>query len=334
MKDSAGQAFGQCAIRYLSASDVLRCVPPIARQLELAEAAVLALARGEGDNPPKTALHTRDEAFFHAMPAYHRPSDQVGLKWVSGYPDNRARGLPYIMGLIVLNDAETGRPLCIMDAREITGFRTAAISGVAISRLAPQKVATVAIVGTGAQARAHLPVLAHLLPPFDLVVCDVVPEAGQAFAAVARDLAAVRSVRIVASVPEAIAEADLLITAGTRYAHFQNQVRPELMKSDVLIDAVDWSTLIPGDTVRAADLFVVDDVPQYLYHKGFGVEFVGYPEEARSLGELVVGGVTRETRPPGLRIAMPIGVAMTDILFAHEVLRRAEELGIGRELEA
>jgi ornithine cyclodeaminase/alanine dehydrogenase-like protein (mu-crystallin family) len=334
MKDLAGQAGGKYSIRYLSARDVVSCMPPMARQLELAEAAVLALARGEGDNPPKTAIHTRDEAFLHAMPAYHRSTDRVGLKWVSGYPENRAHGLPYIMGLIVLNDPETGRPLCVMDAREITGVRTAAISGVAMTRLAPPEVASVAIVGTGVQARAHLPVLTHLFPPFDLVVCDVFPEAAEAFAAHARGDGAVRSVRIVGTITEAIETADLVVTAGTTYAHFQNLIRPELMKQDVLIVAVDWSTLVPGATAQVADLFVVDDVSQYLYHKGFGVEFQGYPDEARALGDLVVEGLTRDTRSAGLIIAMPLGVAMTDILYAHEVLSRAEGLGVGRELEA
>ena len=334
MKDLAGQAGGKYSIRYLSARDVVSCMPPMARQLELAEAAVLSLARGEGDNPPKTAIHTRDEAFLHAMPAYHRPTDRVGLKWVSGYPENRAHGLPYIMGLIVLNDPETGRPLCVMDAREITGVRTAAISGVAMARLAPPEVATVAIIGTGVQARAHLPVLTHLLPPFDLVICDAFPEAAEAFAAHARGDDAVRSVRIVGTITEAIETADLVVTAGTTYAHFQNLIRPELMKQDVLIVAVDWSTLVPGATVQAADLFVVDDVSQYLYHKGFGVEFLGYPDDARALGDLVVEGLTRDTRRAGLTIAMPLGVAMTDILYAHEVLARTEELGVGQELEA
>ena len=331
---AAAGVSGRYTIRYLSAGDVVACMPPMARQLELAEAAVLALARGEGENPPKTAIHTRDEAFIHAMPAYHRPSDRVGLKWVSGYPDNRAHGLPYIMGLIVLNDPDTGRPLCIMDAGEITGFRTAAISGVALGRLAPAEVDVVAVIGTGVQARAHLPVLTHLFPPFDLIVCDVVPEAAEAYAALARADDGVRSVRIVDTIPEAIATADLVVTAGTTYAHFQNQIRPERLKEDVLVLAVDWSTLVPGDTVRAAGLYVVDDVEQYLYHKGFGVEFLGYPDEATVLGDLVSEGVTRDTRPAGLVVAMPLGVAMTDIFYAHEVLARAEELGVGLELEA
>ena len=334
MGEPHDKALGSYTIRYLSASDVVACMPTTARQLELAEAAVLALARGEGENPPKTALHTRDEAFLHAMPAYHQPTDRVGLKWVSGYPENRAHGLPYIMGLIVLNDAETGRPLCVMDAREITGVRTAAISGVAMSRLAPPEVATVAVIGTGVQARTHLTVLSHLFPSFDLVVCDVLPEAAQAYGELAAATQGVRSVRVVATIPEAIAAADLVVTAGTTYAHFQNQIRPEALRPDVLIVAVDWSTLVPGATVRSADLFVVDDVPQYLYHRGFGVEFLDYPDEARALGDLVAEGVTRDSRPEGLLIAMPLGVAMTDIFYAHEIMTRAEELGVGQDLEA
>ena len=332
MTDPIATVYDPYSLRYLSARDVARCMPPVARQLELAEEAVLSLARNEGENPPKIALHTREEAFIHAMPAYHRTSDRLGLKWVSGYPDNRSKGLPYIMGLIVLNDPDTGRPLCVMDACEITGRRTAAISGVAIARLAPLESSTVAIIGTGVQARMHLGVLAHLVSAFDLVVCDAFPGVAEAFAAFARDERAVRSVRVVPTVAEAIAPADILLTAGTTYSHFQNQIRPECMKHDVLIDAVDWSTLVPGTTVKEAALFVVDDVEQYRYHKGFGVEFVGYPDEARTLGDLVAEGVTRKTRPSGVVIAMPLGVAVTDILYAHEILDTALEQGVGHDL--
>ena len=58
------------------------------------------------------------------MPAYLRDEDVVTLKWVAGYPANKARGLPYITGLIVVNDAETGLPVAIMDGAEITAART------------------------------------------------------------------------------------------------------------------------------------------------------------------------------------------------------------------
>jgi len=335
MSESIAPIPGEYTLRYLSGGDVARCMPSVERQLELAEQSVLALARREGQNPPKVALHldAGGETFLHAMPAYHEPSGALGMKWVSGYPDNRTHGLPFILGLIILNDPETGRPTCVMDCREITGRRTAAISGVAIARLAPREVSTVAIIGTGVQARTHLAVLTHLLPPVDLVVCDAFPEAAEAYADFARASAGVRSVRVADSVLETIESADIVITAGTVHSHFQDSIRPELMKDDVLVVAVDWTTLVKGPTVQAADLFVVDDVEQYHYHKGFGIEFVGCPDEAATLGDLVANGVTRETRPAGLAIAMPLGVGMADILYAREILATAMEQGVGVDLE-
>lgn len=58
--------------------------------------------------PAKPGIHTRPDCFIHAMPAYVQELEVAGLKWVSGYPPNSARGLPYITGLLVLNDWEDG----------------------------------------------------------------------------------------------------------------------------------------------------------------------------------------------------------------------------------
>ena len=80
-----------------------------------------------------------------------RDDDVAALKWVAGYPENKARGLPYISGLIVVNDAETGLPAAIMDAAEITAARTAAASGVCIRKWAPERWSEVAILGCGEQ---------------------------------------------------------------------------------------------------------------------------------------------------------------------------------------
>lgn len=57
--------------------------------------------------PPKLGIHTREDAFIHAMPAYVEPAEAVGLKWVAGYPANTSANLPYISGLIILNDPDT-----------------------------------------------------------------------------------------------------------------------------------------------------------------------------------------------------------------------------------
>ena len=66
--------------------------------------------KGEGrvEMPPKPGIHTRKDAFIHAMLAYIPSLEAAGMKWVSGYPDNQKKGLPYISGLLILNDPETG----------------------------------------------------------------------------------------------------------------------------------------------------------------------------------------------------------------------------------
>ena len=139
-------------------------LPEIPAQLDLVEETYAALAAGRVELPPKPGVHPRENSFIHAMPAYLADQDVAALKWVSGYPGNKARGLPYISGLLVLNDAETGLPLAVMDAAEITAARTAAASGVCIRRWAPDGWSTAAILGCGEQGRFHARLLNELNP--------------------------------------------------------------------------------------------------------------------------------------------------------------------------
>jgi ornithine cyclodeaminase/alanine dehydrogenase len=104
---------------FLSRAEVAGLLPDVSDQLDLVEHAYRALAAGRVELPPKPGVHPRKDSFLHAMPAYLRDEDVVTLKWVGGYPANKEKGLPYISGLIVVNDAETGLPLAVMDGAEI-----------------------------------------------------------------------------------------------------------------------------------------------------------------------------------------------------------------------
>ncbi len=134
---------------YLARDEVASLLPPIPEQLDLVEETYRSLAAGRIELPPKPGVHPRKDSFIHAMPAYLAREDVVALKWIAGYPGNKARGLPYISGLIVLNDAETGLPVAVMDGAEITAARTAAASGVCVRRWAPEGWRVAAIVGCG-----------------------------------------------------------------------------------------------------------------------------------------------------------------------------------------
>ena len=135
-------------IRYLSSADVEACGLGLA-DVELAvEAMFASKAEGRAVMKPKLALHAPEQALFLASPGVMDTPPYAGVKWV-GVADNEACGLPHIAGLILLSDAETGMPVSVMDARWITGVRTAAITAVAARRLARPDSATIGFIACG-----------------------------------------------------------------------------------------------------------------------------------------------------------------------------------------
>src|SRR5512139_1149472 len=93
---------------YLSRADVASAGLGVSAMIGLLETAFREKGHGRIEMPPKPGVHTRPDAFLHAMPAYIPAMQAAGIKWVGGYPDNHTRGLPYITGLLVLNDVDTG----------------------------------------------------------------------------------------------------------------------------------------------------------------------------------------------------------------------------------
>ena len=172
------------SVRYLSAADVAAAMPPLPEQLRLAERTIRALA-GNADLPPKIGVHPRPEASFgHAMPAWLRgpgpEGDLLGIKWVTGFPANRAIGMPAIGATLLLSDAGTGQLRAILDAGAITARRTAAVSGVAIQHWAPTnevKPLSFALVGAGVQGQSHLAMLGVVLPGSRVIIHDRDPRA-------------------------------------------------------------------------------------------------------------------------------------------------------------
>ena len=118
-------------ILYLSRADVEATGVSMADIINALESAFRELGEGRVEMPPKPGVHSQPDAFIHAMPAYIPALQAIGVKWVSGYPENYKRGLPYITGLLILNDVETGMPLAVMDCTWITAKRTGAATAVA-----------------------------------------------------------------------------------------------------------------------------------------------------------------------------------------------------------
>jgi len=133
-------------VLYLSRKDIETINLPMREIVDALEAMFKEKGAGRTEMPPKPGIHTRPDAFIHAMPAYIPSLQSAGMKWVSGYPDNQRRSLPYITGLLLLNDPETGIPIAIMDCTWITAKRTGAATAMAAKYLARPDSTTVGIV--------------------------------------------------------------------------------------------------------------------------------------------------------------------------------------------
>ncbi|MFO0981269.1 MAG: hypothetical protein U1E76_05855 [Planctomycetota bacterium] len=113
--------------------------------------------------PRPTCTRART-SFLHAMPAHLPGKSATGIKWVSGYPRNPLRGLPYISGLMVMNDSDTGIPVGVLDASWITAVRTGACTAATARSLARPGAQVLAILGCGVQGRTNAEALRVVLP--------------------------------------------------------------------------------------------------------------------------------------------------------------------------
>jgi ornithine cyclodeaminase/alanine dehydrogenase-like protein (mu-crystallin family) len=324
------------SLRYLSREDVLAALPDLSARLRLAERTMVGLHRG-AQLPPKIGVQPLPAgSFAHAMPALLPGSaadgadDLLGVKWVVGFPENVAAGLPAVHGTTILSDGRNGLPRAIVDAGTLTAQRTAAVSGLAIERWGPgpSSACRVAIVGCGAQARSHLPVVAHLLPMAKIVLSDAEPGRAEALAAELADpgmgLGTFPEVRVAADVRAALDDADVILTMVS-FGPRRQGVPAEAFEAASLIIAVDYDMCVPATVARQAVRFLVDDREQYLATRA-STTFAGYPDDPLTMGEAIASGLPR---PAGRVLVTHLGVGLADVVFADAVLRLAQERGIG-----
>jgi ornithine cyclodeaminase/alanine dehydrogenase-like protein (mu-crystallin family) len=138
-------------VPVFSAKDVEVAVSP-ERAVEAVRDAFVAYARGEWSMPPKVYVPAYPAGDFRAMPALG--GGHASLKWVTSYPGNPARGLPTVMGLVLLSDASNGTLRAVLDAGAVTALRTGAAAVLAAETLGRSDAETAAVVGAGVNGMA------------------------------------------------------------------------------------------------------------------------------------------------------------------------------------
>ena len=319
-------------LRYLSYGDVASVGMTMAEILEAVEEGFRQKGEGRVEMPPKPGIHTMPDAFTHAMLAYVPAAHAAGVKWVSGYPENYKRGLPYISGLLILNDPETGIPIAVMDCIWITAMRTGAATAVAAGRLARKDSRLVAVLGCGVQGRSNIEALKVVLPGLSEVrAFDILPGAQEKFLRESESMFGMTPYP--ARDPEdAVRGADIVVTAGPIHKNPSPVIRHEWLKPGAFVSPVDFDSYVRPDVFRRADKFYTDDVSQQRYYVRVGY-FKGIPEPMGDLGEVITGAKPGREADDELTVSLNLGLALEDMVVGIRILRAAEEKGIGTLLE-
>jgi ornithine cyclodeaminase/alanine dehydrogenase-like protein (mu-crystallin family) len=309
-------------VRVLDEHDVRRLLP-MADCIDAMAGALAALARDEVYNPLRFVVRPPDHpSLMGLMPAYRGGATPLwSLKALTIFPGNSARGLDSHQGFVALFDGETGEPRAVMNAGGITAVRTAAVSGVATRLLARDDVSTLAILGTGTQARSHLDAM-HAVRSFERTV---------SWSASGRSLDGAEPVT---TAEEAVRAADVLVTV-TSLA--EPVVQRDWLKPGVHVNAVGSS--IPSTreldsrTIADAALFVdrrestLNESGDFLIPQREGL--VDAAHIRAELGELLLGTAAGRSSADEITVFKSLGLAVEDLAAAELVLARAEAENVG-----
>ncbi len=315
-------------ILYLSKSDVIDVNLSMTDIIDALAVAFKEKGEGRTEMPPKPGVHPGDgDNFIHAMPAYIPALKSAGVKWVGGFPENLQQGLPYITGLLILNDIATGVPLAVMDCTWITGMRTGAATALSARYLARSDSEKVGVLGCGVQGRTNVEALTVLFPLKKVVAYDTDRAASERYANEMRQRFELE-VTAAAAAREAVSGCDIIVTAGPILKKPHATIRAGWMDAGAFASLVDFDSYWHPEAMQEADKFCTDDTAQLLHYRQSGY-FQQIPELHADLGELATGQKAGRETPEEKTFTANLGLAIDDMAVAPLIYRRALEKGVG-----
>lgn len=290
--------------------------------IKVVEEAFRMCGEGKGKMPAKVYLSV-EQGDFRAMPA--ALPGCAGMKWVNVHPRNPSRGLPSVMAVLIYSDPETGYPLAIMDATEITAYRTGAAAAIASKYLARRDSHTVGVIGAGYQAYTQILAHAELLNPISISAFDI------SKAAVDRLAQSLPHLSIKSCSAQEAATCDIVCTLTPSRGPVVKRewIRPGTHINAVGADAPGKQELDPSILKEA--IVVIDDLEQ-ASHSGEinvpiqkGIYSIG--EIYGTLPEIVAGKKKGRTDSKAITIFDSTGIAVEDIAVARLLFEKAQRAG-------
>jgi alanine dehydrogenase len=327
----------------VKAEEILLLTPREVRDLLSLDACIRAVEvafrlYGEGKAAPPGVLgmHTRGGGFHIKAGFLQLRRNYFAAKVNGNFPGNAvAFGLPTIQGLVVLCDADHGRPLAVMDSIEITALRTAAATAVAARYLAAQGSQTITICGCGKQGRMQLKALAAVCRLKQVFAHDKIEDQATRFAQDLTGELAV-SVNAVTDLTAAVRQSDICVTCTTSHEPVLgvSDVAPGTFIAAVGADNPEKQELHPDLMAKAK---IVTDLTEQCVsmgelHHAFEAGAVTRADVHAELGEVVAGRKTGRTSNEEIIVFDSTGMALQDVAAAAVAYENAERQGCGVRL--
>lgn len=325
-------------IRILSANDVRQALP-IADAIAGMKQAFAQLSTEQAVVPLRGRVNVAPvSGTTLVMPAYLAQSNDLAVKVVSVFPQNSARHEPTIYAAVLVLDAETGRPLALLEGGTLTAIRTGAGAGAATDLLARPDASVVAILGSGVQARTQLEAVCTVRHIREVRVYSPTNEHAVEFAREMRGQGPIpQLIRIMSNAETAVRGADIICAATT-------SSKPVFKGKDVSpgthINGVGSYTPamqeVDAETVKRA-LVVVDSREAAWEEAGDLIVPLqaGLINEAHihaEIGEIAAGLKPGRTSPEQITFFKSVGVAVQDAISGRIALENAVAHGLGTEV--
>ena len=306
--------------------------------VDLMQQALADFSAGRAIQPVRAALPIeRHQSILAVMPGYLEGSDALAVKVVSLAPQNAERGIPTHLATILLHNPVTGELIAILDGRLITEMRTAAVSAAAARALARPEARSLAILGSGVQARSHLEALRLVRKVERVRVWSPTPARREAFAREESERWQT-PIEVCKTAEAAVRGADLVVTATSSR---EAVVRGEWLEAGAHVTAVgacrpSWREL-DGEAVRRAAVYVDSraaarvEAGDLLLAASEGA--IGENHLRGEIGELFEGRVPGRCTDVEITLFKSLGLAVEDAATALHVYRLARAAGVGVEVE-
>jgi alanine dehydrogenase len=290
--------------------------------IKVVEEAFRMCGEGKGKMPAKVYLSV-EQGDFRAMPA--ALPGCAGMKWVNVHPGNPSRGLPSVMAVLIYSDRETGYPLAIMDATEITAYRTGAAAAIASKYLARPDSHTVGVIGAGYQAYTQILAHAELFNPISISASDI------SKAAVDRLAQSLPHLSIRSCSAQEAAGCDIVCTLTPSRSPIVKRgwIRPGTHINAVGADAPGKQELEPSILKEA--IVVIDDLEQASHSGEINVPIqkgmYSISEIYGTLPEIVAGKKKGRTDSKAITVFDSTGIAVEDLAVAKLLFEKARQAG-------